>query len=72
MIGEDVLQVTRSHMKSSGLYKKIHVKTGADQRLGGASLQAISTADLFLLQVSWILQSKRGSREGIEEEKKRL
>ena len=48
-IGEGVLQIVHSHTESSDLYRKIHMKTGANQRLGGANLQAISTADLFLL-----------------------
>ena len=72
MVGEDVFQIASSHTKSSGFYKKIHMKTGADQGLGGASLQATSTADLFLLQVSWMLQSKRRSRGGREKEEERL
>ena len=60
-------------MKLSGLYRKIYVKAGADQRLRGASLQATSTADIFLLlQVPWTLQSKRGSRGRIEEKEKRV
>ena len=73
MVGEGILQVAHSHMELSGLYRKIHTKTDANQGLGGTGLQATSTADLFLLlQVPWTLQSKRGSRGGIEEEEKRL
>ena len=73
IVGEGVPQVTCSHTELSGLYKKIHVKTGTDQGLGGASPQVTSIVDLFiLLQVLWTLQSKRGSRGGIEEEEKRL
>ena len=73
MVGEDIPQVTRSHMKLSGLYRKIHAKTGADRNLGGASMQATSTADLFLLlQATWTLQNKKGSEGGREEEKERL
>ena len=49
MVGEDVPQVAHSHKKSSGLYKKIHVKIGVDQGLGGASMQVTSIVDLFLL-----------------------
>ena len=56
MVGEDVPQITHNHTKSSGFYRKIDAKTGTDQGLGGASLQATSTADLFLfLQIPWIL-----------------
>ena len=65
--------MTHSHIKSFGLYKKIHAKTGADQGLGGASLQATLTASFFhLLQATWTLQNKRGFRGGREEEEKRL
>ena len=71
MVGEGVSQVTHSHMESSGLYRKIHIKIGADQRLGDSSLQATSIADLFLLlQASWTLQNSRRSREGREKEDK--
>ena len=71
MVGEGIPQINHSHIKSSGLYRKIHMKTGIDQELGGASLQATSIVDLFLLlQVPWILQSKRRSRRGIVEEEK--
>ena len=70
-LGEDVPQVAHSHTKMSGLYKKIHVKTGADQGLGGASLQATLTADLFLfLQAPWALQKMKGSRGEREEREK--
>ena len=72
MVREGILHITHSHTKSSGLYGKIDVKTSVDQKLEDASLQATSTADLFLLQISWTLQSKRGSRGRIEEEEKRL
>ena len=58
-------------MKSSGLHKKIHAKTGIDQGLGGASLQATLTADLFLfLQASWTLQRMKRSRRAREKEEK--
>ena len=58
-------------MKLSGLYRKIHAKTGPDQRLGDASLQVTSIVDLFLLlQASWTLQSSSESRGGTEEEEK--
>ena len=71
MVGEGIPQVTCSHIKLSDFYRKIHMKIGVDQRLGGASLQATSTADLFLLlQVPWTLQSNRRSRGGREEEEK--
>ena len=60
-------------MKSSGLYRKIHAKTGADQELGDASLRTTSTADLFLLlQAPWTLQSDRIFGGEREEEEKRL
>ena len=73
MIGEGVFQVTHNHTKSTGLYKKIHTKTDADQGLGDASLRITSTADLFLLlQASWTLQRDRESGGGREEEEKRL
>ena len=71
MVREGVLQITCSHIESSGLYRKIHAKIGTDQGLEGASLQATSTADLFLLlQTPWTLQSKRRSKGGREEEEK--
>ena len=73
MVGEGIPQVTHSHTKSSGLYKKIHTKTGIDQGLEDASLQITSTADLFLLlQAPWTLQSDRRSGGEREEEMKRL
>ena len=47
------------------------MKTGADEGLGGANLQATLTADLFLfLQAPWTLQKMKRSRGGGEEEKK--
>ena len=56
IVGEGILQVTCSHTESFDLYRKFHVKISIDQGLGGASLQATSTADMFfLLQVPWIL-----------------
>ena len=71
MVGEGIPQINHSHIKSSGLYRKIHMKTGIDQELGGASLQATSIVDLFLLlQVSWTQQSNKGSRGEREEEEK--
>ena len=70
MVGEGVPQVTHSHTKLSSLYRKIYVKTGADQGFGGASLQATSTADLFLLQAPWTLQSNREFKKGKEKEEK--
>ena len=71
MVGDRILQITHSHMKSFGLYKKIHGKIGIDQGLGGASLQATLTADLFLfLQVPWILQKMKRYEGGREKEKK--
>ena len=73
MVGEGVPQVTHSHTKSSGLYKRIHVKTSTDQGLGDASLRITSIADLvLLLQAPWIFQNDRISRGGREEEDKRL
>ena len=70
-VGEGILQIIHSHTKLFGLYKKIHTKTGADQGLGGASLQATSTVDLFLfLQAPWILQKMKECRGGREEEEK--
>ena len=70
-VGEGVPQIAHSHTKSFGLYRKIHVKTGVDQGLRGASLQATSTADLFLLlRAPWTLQSKKRSEGGREEEEK--
>ena len=55
MVGKNISQVTHSYTKSSGLYRKIHVKTGADQGLRDASLRTTSITDLFLLlQVPWI------------------
>ena len=71
IVGEGIFEVARSHTKSSNLYRKIYAKTGTDQGLGDASLQATSTTDLFfLLQAPWTLQSKRRSEEGREEEEK--
>ena len=70
IVREGVLHITHSHTESSGLYRKIHTKTDADQGLGGASLQAILTVDLFFfLQAPWTLQrmkKSRGGREGKE------
>ena len=69
MIEEDVPPIIHSHTESSSLYRKIHMKIGIDQGLGGASLQIILTTDLFLLlQALWTLQSSRGSGEEKEEE----
>ena len=69
IVREGVSQVTHSHTKSSDLYKKIHMKTGADQGVRGASLQATLTVDLFLfLQAPWILQRMKRSRGRREEE----
>ena len=68
MVGEGVSQVARSHTKSSGLYRKIHAKTGADQGLRDASLRTTSTADFFFfykhLGYSKVI-------EDLEEEEKR-
>ena len=71
ILGDNVPQVARSHTKMSGLYKKIHMKTGADEGLGGANLQATLTADLFLfLQAPWTLQKMKRSRGGREKKEK--
>ena len=73
MVRDGVPQITHSHTKSSGLYRKIHAKTSADQELRDASLRTTLTADLFfLLQAPWTLQSDRKSRGGREKEEKRL
>ena len=71
IIEEGILKITHSHTKLSGLYKKIHAKTGADQGLRGASLQTTLMADLFLfLQAPWTLQKMKRSRGGREREEK--
>ena len=72
MVREDVPQVTHNHTKSSGLYRKIHMKTGTDQGLGCASLQASSMADLFFfLQAPWMLQRMKESGGGRQKEEEK-
>ena len=67
MVGEGVPQVTCSHTKLSGLYRKIHAKTGADQGLEDQENNLFCSSFFKYLRHPKQERIKRKNRGGGEE-----